>query len=118
LRSSLSAPVLALQVASPHSDWLLDAAAPAALRHHLPAVYEALLAPAYAVYLAVGARAAEWLAHGLGLAEACGADSAGLLGYAGFVASAAVLPAAGVAAAASVLRASVLLRPRPAIINK
>lgn len=98
-------------VASPHSDWVLDGVTPAALRHHLPAVYEALLAPVYAAYLAVGARAAEWLAHGgLGLAEACGTDSAGLLGYAGFVVGAAALPAAGLAAAVTVLPASFLPR--------
>ena len=65
------------QVASPHSDWLLDGITPAALRKHLPAVYEALLAPVYWLYVLVGPAIGEWLAHGLGLAEAGAADSYG-----------------------------------------
>ena len=89
-------------VASPHSDWLLDGLTPARLRKHLPAVYEAMLAPVYALYQVVGPAWAEWLAHGVGLAEAGGSASfgAGYFAVAGSaVAAAAAVPAAlGVAA--------------------
>jgi hypothetical protein len=65
------------QVVSPHSDWILDDVAPAALRRHLPAVYEALLAPVYWLYRLVGPDTTEWLAHELGLAEAGAVQSYG-----------------------------------------
>ncbi|KXZ41320.1 hypothetical protein GPECTOR_555g573 [Gonium pectorale] len=66
-------------VASPHSDWILDWATPAPMVRHLPYVYEILLAPVYGLYRMVGPVTAEWLAHGLGLAES-GAGESGL-GY-------------------------------------
>ncbi|KXZ45742.1 hypothetical protein GPECTOR_51g728 [Gonium pectorale] len=56
-------------LASPHSDWLLDPVAPGWMVPLLPAIYEALLAPVYGLYCAVGPATAEWLAHGLRLAE-------------------------------------------------
>lgn len=83
-------------VASPHSDWLLDSIAPASMRKHLPAVYEAMMAPVYALYCVVGAANAEWLAHGLGLAEsgAASAYGAGYVAVVGAMAAVASVPAA------------------------
>jgi hypothetical protein len=93
-------------VASPHSDWLLDAVTPAALRKHLPAVYEVLLAPVYSLYRLVGPATAEWLAHsGLGLAEAGSSASYG----AGYVA---VMGAMAVPAALLAVAAARLAKPR------
>ena len=85
-------------MASPHSDWLLDPITPARLRKHLPAVYEVMLAPVHWLYRAVGPANAEWLAHGLGLAEAAESSSLGA-GY--FVAVGSLLaPLVGAAALA------------------
>ncbi|KXZ41358.1 hypothetical protein GPECTOR_523g510 [Gonium pectorale] len=67
-------------VASPHSDWLLDAVAPAWMVPYLPYVYEAFLAPVYGLYCVVGPSTAEWLAHGLRLAENGSANEYGM-GY-------------------------------------
>ncbi|KXZ53843.1 hypothetical protein GPECTOR_6g761 [Gonium pectorale] len=91
-------------VASPHSNWILDWATPASMARHLPYVYEILLAPVYGLYRMVGPVTAEWLAHGLGLAES-GADSG--LGYyvvmAGMAAPLAAALAAGRAASKQLL---------------
>ncbi|KXZ41335.1 hypothetical protein GPECTOR_541g547 [Gonium pectorale] len=83
-------------VASPHSDWILDWAAPASMDRYLPYVYEVLLAPVYGLYRIVGPSTAEWLAHGLGLAES-GAESG--LGYYVVVAAMAAPLATALAAA-------------------
>ena len=88
-------------VASPHSDWLLDSVASAGMRKHLPAVYEAMLAPVHWLYLVIGPAWAEWLAHGVGLAEAGGAASGGS-GY--FVAVGGVAAVALAAPAAAALQ--------------
>jgi hypothetical protein len=61
-------------VVSPHSDWLFDSITPAGLRKYLPSVYECMLAPVHSLYQIVGPVYAEWLAHGLGLAEASSAS--------------------------------------------
>ncbi len=74
-------------MASPHSDWILDAITPASLRKHLPAVYEFIMAPIYWLYRLVGPANAEWLAHGTGLAEYAAEVSIG----AGHVAAAGAL---------------------------
>ncbi|KXZ45492.1 hypothetical protein GPECTOR_54g233 [Gonium pectorale] len=91
-------------VASPHSNWILDWAAPASMVRYLPYVYEILLAPVYGLYRMVGPVTAEWLAHGLGLAES-GAESG--LGYyiviAGMAAPLAAVLAAGRAASKQLL---------------
>jgi hypothetical protein len=92
-------------VASPHSDWLLDSVTPAGLRKHLPALYELMLAPVYALYRAVGARNAEWLAHSVGLAEAGSAASYGA-GYLAVAASTATAVAMPLACAAALLLGS------------
>lgn len=83
-------------VASPHSNWVFDSIAPASMRKHLPAVYEAMMAPIYALYCMVGAANAEWLAHGLGLAEAGASSSygAGYVAVVGAMAALASVPAA------------------------
>ncbi|KXZ51613.1 hypothetical protein GPECTOR_12g577 [Gonium pectorale] len=83
-------------VASPHSNWILDWATPASMVRHLPHVYEILLAPVYGLYRMVGPVTAEWLAHGLGLAES-GAESG--LGYYFVLAGMAAPLAAALAAA-------------------
>ena len=96
-------------MASPHSDWLLDPVTPAGLRKHLPAVYEAMLAPIYWLYRLVGPATAEWLAHGVGLAEAAEASSFGA-GYAAVVGGM-LAPLVG---AAAVLATSSMGASRPA----
>ncbi|KXZ46082.1 hypothetical protein GPECTOR_47g358 [Gonium pectorale] len=68
-------------LASPHSDWLLDPVAPGWMVPHLPAIYEALLAPVYGLYCVVGPATAEWLAHGVGLAELGGQQQKFYVGY-------------------------------------
>ncbi|MEW5317868.1 MAG: hypothetical protein WDW38_009132 [Sanguina aurantia] len=74
-------------VASPHSDWILDPVTPEAMRHMLPAVYEALFAPISALFAVIGPTAAEWIAHGpLGLANA-GAGDSGAAVYVGLCTS-------------------------------
>jgi hypothetical protein len=73
-------------VASPHSDWIADRFTPTPLRKHLPSVYDALLAPVFWMYRLVGPANAEWLAHGLGLAEASSANNLGA-GYLAVVGS-------------------------------
>ncbi|KXZ52030.1 hypothetical protein GPECTOR_10g1053 [Gonium pectorale] len=68
-------------VASPHSDWILDSVAPAWMVPYLPYIYEALLAPVYGLYCIVGPATAEWLAHGLRLAESGASPAGGHAGY-------------------------------------
>ncbi|KXZ51391.1 hypothetical protein GPECTOR_12g353 [Gonium pectorale] len=68
-------------VASPHSDWILDSVAPAWMVPYLPYIYEALLAPVYGLYCIVGPATAEWLAHGLALAESGANPASGHAGY-------------------------------------
>ena len=87
-------------VASPHSNWFLDAHVPAHLRRHLPAVYEAVLAPVYVLYLALvpftGPAFARWVYEDLHLVEAA---SAAPLSYAAVLLAIAATPATLVAAA-------------------
>ncbi|KXZ42801.1 hypothetical protein GPECTOR_117g366 [Gonium pectorale] len=92
-------------VASPHSNWILDSIMPASMVKYLPAIYEAMLAPVYGIYLTVGPYTSEWLAHGLGLAE--GAAESGLV-YLAVVAaaSAPVVAALALGGAASKRRLS------------
>jgi hypothetical protein len=77
------------------------------MRAHLPAIYEAMLAPVYCLYLVIGPAWAEWLAHGVGLAEAGGAASGGA-GY--FVAVGSVAAVALAAPAAAALQQLALSR--------
>ena len=64
-------------VASPHSQWILDTLTPNSLTGYLPHIYEVMLMPVFAIYLAVGPVVGEWLVEGLGLAEdASGANDA------------------------------------------
>ncbi|KXZ50772.1 hypothetical protein GPECTOR_15g457 [Gonium pectorale] len=97
-------------VASPHSDWILDSVAPAALVPYLPYVYEALLAPVYGLYRLVGPATAEWLAHGLGVAEACGTDRYGAAGFAVFLAGLAAPVAVSALAGRALVKAKQALR--------
>ncbi|GLC58799.1 hypothetical protein PLESTB_001402300 [Pleodorina starrii] len=98
--------------ASPHSDWLLDSLAPAWLVPHLSAIYEALLAPVYGLYCIVGPATAEWLAHGLQLAEAGGSAAYGA-GYFTVLAGMSVPLTATIAAA--VLASSAVSRRKTAM---
>jgi hypothetical protein len=41
-------------IASSHSDWILDDVTPAAWRHLLPSIYDALLYPIYLAYTVAG----------------------------------------------------------------
>ncbi|KXZ51396.1 hypothetical protein GPECTOR_12g358 [Gonium pectorale] len=68
-------------VASPHSDWILDSVAPTWMVPYLPYIYEVLLAPVYGLYCIVGPATAEWLAHGLALAESGASPASGHAGY-------------------------------------
>ncbi|KXZ41341.1 hypothetical protein GPECTOR_533g535 [Gonium pectorale] len=94
-------------VASPHSDWILDAVAPAWMVPYLPYIYEVLLAPVYGLYCMVGPATAEWLAHGLGLADVGSASHYGI----GYVVVLASFGAPLLVSAAALLGGSKAKRP-------